>query len=332
MHVLVQVACHDYSHQRMPCLLALFCACVPSGAHFVHGSLLPLGLVCPPPPPPTHTPPCWAISNEQDTMDKLAQLIRDIVSAAPWKSKVAASQKYGISALVAREKGEIARSRDAIREAFRGDLEELKANAKQMVALSEQFTAKLRKGEVDDADAAEFQQYVMSLGIADPVTKKACGGSQSKFHRELAAELGRVLAEPLAKNGGMMQLQDVYCLYNRARGTMLISPDDLVAAAVLFAEAGVPMTLRTFDSGVKVIQAATQGDEAIADKVRARVCPLHAATRCRQQLLCLRHARGVMIVGLSIASRTVNVSMLLMMNEQTKQHSRNDTPSCSDFM
>lgn len=144
-------------------------------------------------------------------MERLAQLIRDVVTAAPWKAapQIAASQRYGISALVAREKGEIARSRDAIREAFRGDLEELKVNAKQMVALSEAFTAKLRKGEVDDADAAEFQQYLTSLGIADPVTKKACGGSESKFHRELAAELGRVLAEPLVKQGGMMQLQDV---------------------------------------------------------------------------------------------------------------------------
>lgn len=156
--------------------------------------------------------PPAAYVHPQDQMEKLAQLIRDVITAAPWKTAlpIAASQRYGISALVAREKGEIARSRDAIREAFRGDLEELKVNAKKMVALSEAFTAKLRKGEVDDADAAEFQTYLTSLGIADPVTKKACGGSESKFHRELAAELGRVLSEPLAKHGGMMQLQDVY--------------------------------------------------------------------------------------------------------------------------
>eukprot|EP00038_Savillea_parva_P019764 m.28776 g.28776 ORF g.28776 m.28776 type:complete len:401 (-) comp4545_c0_seq1:210-1412(-) len=208
----------------------------------------------------------------KDTAEHVTQMIKDVVAAAAWKSvKVAASKRYGVSARVARDKQEIEKSESSIREAFQGDLEELKRRAKDMVKLSEQFTAKVRKGEVSDSDTAEFQSYVVSLGISDPITKKACGGNESKFHRELATELATFLAEPIANAKGLMLLQDVYCLYNRARGTMLISPDDLVAAASLLEAVGAPLTLRTFDTGVKAIQAAGQSDAAMAERVSGLV-------------------------------------------------------------
>lgn len=38
----------------------------------------------------------------------------------------------------------------------------------------------------------------------------------------------------MQRTGGIMPLPDVYCLYNRARGTELISPDDLLSAVRLF--------------------------------------------------------------------------------------------------
>jgi hypothetical protein len=38
----------------------------------------------------------------------------------------------------------------------------------------------------------------------------------------------------LKSAGGVMTLTDVYCLFNRARGTNLISPDDILTAASLF--------------------------------------------------------------------------------------------------
>lgn len=68
--------------------------------------------------------------------------------------------RYGVGAVVARAKAEVQESEVSIRAAFKGDLEELKSRAKQMVALSEAFTAKLKRGEVNDEEAAEFQAYV----------------------------------------------------------------------------------------------------------------------------------------------------------------------------
>ena len=51
-----------------------------------------------------------------------------------------------------------------------------------------------------------------------------------------AAQLADFLAAPLARAGGIMPLPDAYCLYNRARGTELVSPDDLLRAVALFGE------------------------------------------------------------------------------------------------
>lgn len=41
-------------------------------------------------------------------------------------------------------------------------------------------------------------------------------------------QLADFLRVPLERAGGMMTLPDVYCLFNRARGTELVSPDDLL--------------------------------------------------------------------------------------------------------
>uniref|UniRef100_A0A8I6WIZ6 Vacuolar protein-sorting-associated protein 36 n=1 Tax=Hordeum vulgare subsp. vulgare TaxID=112509 RepID=A0A8I6WIZ6_HORVV len=63
---------------------------------------------------------------------------------------------------------------------------------------------------------------------------------------------------------------DVYCLFNRARGTELISLEDLLQACSLWEKFDVPVMLRKFDSGVKVIQTKTHSD----DEVFARISSL----------------------------------------------------------
>ena len=60
-----------------------------------------------------------------------------------------------------------------------------------------------------------------------------------------------------------MTLADVYCLFNRARGTELISPDDLLQAASLFSKWGACMSLRQFATGVTVIQSNLHSDNEV---------------------------------------------------------------------
>lgn len=50
------------------------------------------------------------------------------------------------------------------------------------------------------------------------------------YHSELAREIEKFMNNVINEFGGVLALVDVYCLYNRARGTDLISPDDLLIA------------------------------------------------------------------------------------------------------
>lgn len=78
---------------------------------------------------------------------------------------------------------------------------------------------------------SETQLQLIAMGITSPVTRASAG---VRFQQELARQLADFLAAPLAKAGGVMMLPDVYCLFNRARGTELVSPDDLMQACYAF--------------------------------------------------------------------------------------------------
>ncbi len=77
-------------------------------------------------------------------------------------------------------------------------------------------------------------------------------------------QLADFLAPRIERAGGLMPLPDVYCLFNRARGAELISPDDLLAAAQLLGGcAGGRLSFRRFASGVLVVQSAAHSDEQV---------------------------------------------------------------------
>ncbi len=62
-------------------------------------------------------------------------------------------------------------------------------------------------------------------------------------------QLSDFLAPQLPRVGGMMTLPDVYCLFNRARGTELVSPDDLLVTCRLLPSVGGGLQLHTLQSG-----------------------------------------------------------------------------------
>lgn len=71
---------------------------------------------------------------------------------------------------------------------------------------------------------------------------------------ELAKEIEKFSANVLDKFGGVLALVDIYCMYNRARGTDLISPEDLLIACEKLNYISEKVILRSFTSGVKVLQ------------------------------------------------------------------------------
>lgn len=97
---------------------------------------------------------------------------------------------------------------------------------------------------------------------------------------------------------GIMSLTDVYCLFNRARGTNLISPEDLRQACGLLGELNVGLSQRTFPSGVIVVQLDAMALDASHPERAQRLVDL-----CRPATTALE------------ASHILNMSPLLAMEQ-----------------
>lgn len=101
-----------------------------------------------------------------------------------------------------------------------------------MVNLAEQIKSKLARKElnVESDEIKEIQSVMFNMGIggaaefSSQVSKDMSG---KNYHNELASELEKFLDSVVEKFGGVVGLVDLYCMYNRARGTDLISPEDL---------------------------------------------------------------------------------------------------------
>ncbi|PKA50525.1 Vacuolar protein sorting-associated protein 36 [Apostasia shenzhenica] len=175
----------------------------------------------------------------------------------------------GVSGILRKEQEMWESTDKSLQEAFH-DLNALMSKAKEMVALAEKMRQKLLSGSAAQANdeelgsKQEMQDWLLSVGIVSPVTKESAG---ALYHQQLCRQLADFVKLPLEKAGGMIALIDVYCLFNRARGTELISPEDLLQACAIWEKYEVPVMLRKFDSGVMVIQNKAQSDEEIFTKI-----------------------------------------------------------------
>ncbi|XP_004619602.2 vacuolar protein-sorting-associated protein 36 [Sorex araneus] len=148
-----------------------------------------------------------------------------------------------------------------ISEAFE-DLSKLMVKAKEMVELSKSIANKIKdkQGDITEDETIRFKSYLLSMGIANPVTRETYG-SGTQYHMQLARQLVGILQAPLEERGGIMSLTEVYCLVNRARGMELLSPEDLVNACKMLEALKLPLRLRVFDSGVMVIELQSHKEE-----------------------------------------------------------------------
>ncbi|XP_061996818.1 vacuolar protein sorting-associated protein 36 [Rosa rugosa] len=179
----------------------------------------------------------------------------------------------GVSGILRKEQEMWETTDKSLQDAFQ-DLNALMSKAKEMVMLAEKMRQKLLSGSTSQPGAAEdeelgskqdMQDWLLSVGIISPVTKESAG---ALYHQQLSRQLADFVRLPLERAGGMMNLIDIYCLFNRARGTELISPEDLLQACFLWEKFDVPVMLRKFDSGVMVIQNKSHSDEEIFARIK----------------------------------------------------------------
>nr|CAD1829519.1 unnamed protein product [Ananas comosus var. bracteatus] len=179
----------------------------------------------------------------------------------------------GVSGILRKEQEMWESTDKSLNDAFQ-DLNALMSKAKEMVQLAEKMRLKLLSNSTAQANSndeemgskQDMQDWLLSVGIVSPVTKESAG---ALYHQQLSRQLADFVKLPLERAGGMMSLVEVYCLFNRARGTELISPEDLLQACAIWEKFDVPVMLRKFDSGVKVIQNKSHSDDEVFARIKS---------------------------------------------------------------
>jgi ESCRT-II complex subunit VPS36 len=105
---------------------------------------------------------------------------------------------------------------------------------------------------------------MLDMGITSPVTRQNAGAA---YYQQLARQLAEFLKVPMEKNGGILTLSDIYCIFNRARGVELISPDDLYQAACLQQSLRLGTHLRKFEGGLIVLQSDSHSEDQVAERL-----------------------------------------------------------------
>ncbi|KAH8900199.1 Vps36-domain-containing protein [Thozetella sp. PMI_491] len=158
------------------------------------------------------------------------------------------------------------------------DLEALMASAKEIVALAERFARQASSGSA--SENALLAQSASQLGL---ITTRDIvgGGDESLYISELSRNLAEFLTDDargvLRQAGGILSLVDLWAIFNRARGGVeLVSPLDFEKAANLWEKLKLPVRLRTFKSGVMVVQGRDRTDEITIRSLKAWLADLQA--------------------------------------------------------
>jgi len=153
-------------------------------------------------------------------------------------------------------------------------------------------------GAEDDGLRRLLEDFGCLLG---PDGKPVAKGGSSRA--DVKADVARVCVAALEKRrqgggglGAMLLAHDAYCLVNRARGTALVSPEEVMAALRSCSASGGPLMLRNLGStGAISVCLARSGDDASTDDRRlvelTKESPVSACSLSRELGLSTSEAR-----------------------------------------
>jgi ESCRT-II complex subunit VPS36 len=192
----------------------------------------------------------------------------------------ATKRKVGVDHILSRNElkhKEAARLAD---EALSGDAEHLLKEAAELLQIIQKYMALLQKQQqsennTQDKDAQHhLASLLQDMGMTSALTKQDV--TQTEYYEFLARQVADFLLPKLPQMGGILTLTDVFCLFNRARGTNLISPEDLTQACQLLAVLHLGISQRTFPSGIVVLQLDSMMGDASTQNQLAKLCPTTA--------------------------------------------------------
>lgn len=201
-------------------------------------------------------------------------VITEKLAAVKVEETVFSSTNAGVAGIIRRQERSM-QSVDNIAKSALTDLDALMLRAREAIAVVQRYASYTAGDDQDDAlsettsqavEKNEMETIMQNIGIVSPVTKFSAG---RQYHEQLARQMADILLQQgrLDRLGGMITLTDLYCLFNRARGTELVSPDDLLRAAGLTKKLGLGLRLREFDSGVKVLQKDSYDEKEMGNKI-----------------------------------------------------------------
>lgn len=157
----------------------------------------------------------------------------------------------GVSGLMRQMEEVRVRQAEGQEEAF-GDLEGLMRMAGEMAKVAEGIAAKLAitNETLEEGEEREFRGLVASLGLTTASLPQA-KNRPDELSTQLASFTTRLFH---LRSTPAATLADIYCLYNRARGTDLVSPADLARAASCLVDG--PVRMRRMGSGLAVLYRA----------------------------------------------------------------------------
>ena len=160
------------------------------------------------------------------------------------------------------------------------EVENLMREAKELTNVIHKYVQTLEKNsrkennqDDDEANDQELTSMLSHMGMITAMPSKQ--SSSNAYYETLARQISDFLLQnksfSIRKGGtGIMTLTDVYCLFNRARGANMISPEDLITAVGQMEKIGLGMKVREFDngSGVSVLQETRFDDSVMVKKLR----------------------------------------------------------------
>uniref|UniRef100_A0A7S3L415 Vacuolar protein-sorting-associated protein 36 n=1 Tax=Amphora coffeiformis TaxID=265554 RepID=A0A7S3L415_9STRA len=171
-------------------------------------------------------------------------------------------RRVGVDAIVSRNKARHELAASVTESAFTGDAESLLQEAAALVKIIQKYVATVDRHEgSNNEDNDKLAALLQNMGMTTALRKTDFHGREKAYFAQLSRQLADFL-RPKLKESLMMTLTDVYCIYNRARGTNLISPEDLLQAVDRLEDLKLGLSARTFPSGLRVIQDAALTQDA----------------------------------------------------------------------
>jgi ESCRT-II complex subunit VPS36 len=184
------------------------------------------------------------------------------------------NRKVGVDAVISASQNRHKQAAQLTDTAFAGDAETLLKEATELVQIIHKYVAALDRETADNAneDTDRLVSMLQDMGMTSALKKADYKGAEAAYYDQTARQLADFVRPKLAVVP-VMTLTDVYCLFNRARGSHLLSPEDLLTAVERLQDLNLGLSVVTFPgSGLKVLQDDRRANEAVLAETFLQLC------------------------------------------------------------